>query len=102
MIISLDLGAYKEMKEDLTKRIREINDNSNRIIEEKNKSIDDYKDIINGIEQKFSKLEKFNSALSEKVCQNESKIIELEKMNSLLKTINREQNMEIQQLKLLR
>ena len=50
----MDLGAYKEMNEDLTKKIREINDRSNKIIEEneeknKNKS---YKDIINRIEQK--------------------------------------------------
>jgi len=28
----------------------EINDNSNRIIEEKNKNIEEYKNIINGIE----------------------------------------------------
>ena len=72
---------------------------SNRIIEEKNKSIDDYKDIISRIEQKLdianfliaenslkiSKLEKSNSALSEKVSQNERKIIELEESNSFLK-----------------
>ena len=98
MTISLDLGAYKEMNEDLTKRVREINDNPNGIIVEKNKSIDDYKDIINRIEQKFSKFEKSNSALSKKVSQNERKIIELEKSNSFLKKINRDQNMKIQQL----
>ena len=98
MTISLDLGAYKEMNEDLTKRVREINDNPNGIIVEKNKSIDDYKDIINRIEQKFSKFEKSNSALSKKVSQNERKIIELEKSNSFLKKINRGQNMKIQQL----
>ena len=98
MTISLDLGAYKEMNEDLTKRVREINDNPNGIIVEKNKSIDDYKDIINRIEQKFSKFEKSNSALSKKVSQNERKIIELGKSNSFLKKINRDQNMKIQQL----
>ena len=98
MTISLDLGAYKEMNEDLTKRVREINDNPNGIIVEKNKSIDDYKDIINRIEQKFSKFEKSNSALSKKVSQNERKIIGLEKSNSFLKKINRGQNMKIQQL----
>ena len=98
MTISLDLGAYKEMNEDLTKRVREINDNPNGIIVEKNKSIDDYKDIINRIEQKFSKFEKSNSALSKKVSQNERKIIGLEKSNSFLKKINRDQNMKIQQL----
>ena len=98
MTISLDLGAYKEMNEDLTKKVREINDNPNGIIVEKNKSIDDYKDIINRIEQKFSKFEKSNSALSKKVSQNERKIIELEKSNSFLKKINRGQNMKIQQL----
>ncbi len=70
---TLDLGAYKEMNQDLTKRIMEINDNSNRIIEEKNKNIEEYKNIINGIEQKFSKLEKFNYAFSEKVSKMKGK-----------------------------
>ena len=48
----MDLGAYKEMNEDLTKKIKEINDRSNKIIEENEEKNKSYKDIINMIEQK--------------------------------------------------
>ena len=115
MSLSLDLGTYKEINEHLTKNINEIKNTSNNIIERKNKEIDDYKSILNRIEQKLEetlkeskeskkktdeKLSEYSNLIAQnslKISNLSQKIIVLEKSNSLLKKENQELKKTIQQ-----